>query len=326
MASVADSIRSVFAAAPDWVVVAVPVLLAILLIALLAMRRSPDTAALEARLTAAVAEASAGDRQSFVDLASRLARIDAAQSRLAGLSGQISALERTLGDKQARGAFGEARLSDLLRDALPPESYQEQASLPNGRRVDALILLPAPPGPLAVDSKFPLEGFLAIAEAENDNDRQAARKRFARDVARHVDAIAERYILPAETADMALMFVPSEAVFAEIHSQCRDAVEAGYRQRVYIVSPNTLWATLNTARAILRDVRLHEAAQTLQAETAALVQDAGKLAEAAETARKRAAAMETDLATLARAAKTVERRGRSIAALEENAPNSHPNP
>lgn len=255
-------------------------------------------------------------------LAERLGRVDAAQSRLTALSGQIADLEKTLSNKQARGAFGEARLSDLLRDALPDGAYVEQATLKNGRRADALLLLPAPPGPIAIDAKFPLEAYLALHQAPDADAAKRARAAFARDVAGHVADIADRYIVPGATADCALMFVPSEAVYAEIHSGCRGVVEEGFRRRVFIVSPTTLWATLNTARAILKDARLQESAAALQAETLGLVEDVARLAQKAEAAKRRLELADADLAGLAQAARATERRGRRIADLDLNVSNS----
>lgn len=268
--------------------------------------------ALERRLT--VSSDRVGDALS--GLSERLGRIDAAQTRLTALSGQIAGLEQALANKQARGAFGEARLSDLLRDALPADAFAEQATLTNGRRADALLLLPAPPGPIAIDAKFPLERYLDLADAADSDDETAARRAFARDVGRHVADIADRYILPGATADCALMFVPSEAVYAEIHARCRAVVEEGFRRRVYIVSPTTLWATLNTARAILKDARIREHAATLQAEALGLVDEVAKLAGKAEAARRRLELAETDLDGLAQAARAAERRGRKIADLD----------
>ncbi len=258
----------------------------------------------------------AATHATLTGLAERLGRIDSAQARLTALTDQISGLERALGDKQARGAFGEARLSDLLRDALPPDAFAEQATLSNGRRVDALLLLPAPPGPIAIDSKFPLESFLAIRQSADRQAETQARRAFARDVARHVGDIAGRYLIPGETADCALMFVPSEAVYGEIHEQCRDVVEKAFSQRVYIVSPTTLWATLNTARAILRDARAHEHAAVLQAEAVGLADEAAKLADRAEAARRKLDQAVGDLDALASAARAAERRGRRIAELD----------
>jgi len=283
-----------------------------------ALDRRLDASA--ARLDVALGKDRAAAHAALTGLAERLGRIDAAQSRLSELSGQISNLERALGDKQARGALGEARLSDLLRDALPPDAFAEQAVLGNGRRADALLLLPPPPGPIAIDAKFPLEGYLALAEASDPEAAERARRAFARDVAKHVNDIADRYIVAGETADCALMFVPSEAVYGEIHAACRDVVEAGFRRRVYLVSPTTLWATLNTARAIMKDARVREQSALLQQEAAGLVADVAKLAGKAETARRRLELAGADLDGLAAAARAAERRGRRIADLDLDPP------
>ena len=287
------------------------------------IRLSKERQTADGRLGALVSESLDRSGQSanatLARFAERLGRIDAAQTGLKALSEQVTGLERTLSNKQARGAFGEVRLSDLLRDALPASAFQEQATLPNGRRADALILLPSPPGPIAIDSKFPLERYLSMIDAPDKASETQAHRQFARDVAKHVTNIADRYILPAETADCALMFVPSEAVFAEIHASCRDVVEEGFRRRVYIVSPTTLWATLNTARAIMKDARIQEQSALLQQETLALVADVEKLATKAASASRRLALAEIDLADLSAAAKGAERRGRRIANLELDA-------
>lgn len=276
-------------------------------------RRLDATAA---RLDAALDQNRTASHAALSGLAERLGRIDEAQARLGALSGQIAGLERALGDKQARGALGEVRLADLLRDALPPDAFALQATLANGRRADALVKLPAPPGPIAIDAKFPLEGYLALLDAPDAEAAVKARASFARDVGKHVADIADRYIVPGATADCALMFVPSEAVYGEIHSTCRQVVEEGFRRRVYIVSPTTLWATLNTARAIMKDAWVREQSALLQEEAAALVADVAKLAAKAEGARRRLELAEADLDALAAAARAVERRGRRIADLD----------
>ena len=274
------------------------------------------------RIDAALDRRGQATAASLAGLAERIGRIDAAQANLRQIAGQITGLERLLSDKQARGAFGEARLSDLLRDALPPDAYKEQATLPNGRRVDALLLLPAPPGPIAVDSKFPLEQYRALIAAADANAERLAQRQFARDVAKHIADIAERYIVPGATADMALMFVPSEAVYAEIHGRAGAVVEEGFRRRVYLVSPTTLWATLNTARAILKDAHLHAESARLQEEALGLVEDVRALADKAESAQRRLVLAEADLSSLAIAARSAERRGRGIAALDLDRPDS----
>jgi len=251
-------------------------------------------------------------------LAERMGRIDATQANLAAISGQILGLERILSDKQARGAFGEARLGDLLRDALPASAYQEQATLANGRRADALLALPHPPGPIAVDSKFPLESFRSLINAENPEAERAARRSFERDVIKHISDISDRYIVPNQTADCALMFVPSEAVFAELHARSTSAINEGYKKRVFVVSPSTMWALLNTVRAVMKDVQLRDESIALQAEAQALVSEVTLIARSAEIAKRRIELAGADLYTLAEAAKKAERQGSRIRDLDLN--------
>ena len=151
-----------------------------------------------------------------------------------------------LSNKQARGAFGEVQLEDQVRSALPPSAFRFQAKLGNGRLADCLLTLPNPPGAIAIDAKFPLESYYALRAATDEDARATARKAFGNDVLKHVKDIAERYIIPGETADSALMFLPSEAVYAELHAELPDVVQKSHKVRVYIVSPTTLMATLNT--------------------------------------------------------------------------------
>ncbi|MGZ8996409.1 MAG: DNA recombination protein RmuC, partial [Rhodospirillales bacterium] len=207
----------------------------------------------------------------------RLAVIDAAQRRIAELSNQVIGLHDILGDKQARGAFGEMQLQDLVTGLLPASAYAFQATLANGCRADCLLKLPDPPGPIVVDAKFPLESFRALRKARGAPDVARAGRAFAADVLRHVRDIEAKYLVPAETADAALMFLPSEAVYAEVHASLPAVVEESFRRKVWIVSPTTLWATLSTLRGVPRDVRLCEQATAIQAELRALGDDVGRL-------------------------------------------------
>ena len=173
--------------------------------------------------------------------------------------------------------FGEFQLENLVKSALPPDSYALQHTLSNGRRVDCLIRFPNPPGATAVDSKFPLESYRALTAATTEETRKPLVRTFSADIVRHLEAIAERYIIPGETAESALMFVPSETIFAEIHAHHEAVVKKGHQLRVYIVSPSTLWATLNTIRAILKDIRMQEQAGIIQTEVAEMVKDTERL-------------------------------------------------
>lgn len=211
------------------------------------------------------------------ELEKRLAVIDRAQQTITGLSQQMVSLQDILSNKQSRGAFGEIQLQDLVTAALPPSAYGFQVTLGNGRRADCLLNLPNPPGAIVVDSKFPLESFQALRDAQDDTQRIQASRAFAADVGTHVRDIAEKYIVPGETADSALMFLPSEAVYAELHAHFRNVVEDSFRRRVWIVSPTTLMATLNTVRAVLKDAKMREQAGVIQAEVVKMMDDVGRL-------------------------------------------------
>ncbi len=211
----------------------------------------------------------------------RLALIGEAQQTIARLSSQVTGLQDILANKQARGAFGEVQLEALVSSLLPADAYGFQVTLANRCRVDCLLRLPDPPGVLAIDAKFPLESWHALNSAGDAQAKAKAARSFAADLLQHVRDIAERYIVPGETADSALMFLPSEAVYAELHARFRGVVEESFRRKVWIVSPSTLWATLNTVRALLRDVRLSEQAGVIRAELRAIESDVVAIGERA---------------------------------------------
>lgn len=215
--------------------------------------------------------------RSLGELQQRLETIDRAQANIEKLSGNVLGLQDILSNKQARGAFGEIQLNDIVTKALPPDSYTMQATLSNAKRADCLIHLPQPPGPLVIDSKFPLEPYEALIAAQTDAERTQATRDFKMAVRRHIKAIAEKYIVEGETADGALMFVPSEAVYSELHARFSDIVREGFAARVWIVSPTTCMATLNTLRSILKDVRMREQAGLIRRELNMLQQDIDRL-------------------------------------------------
>ncbi len=210
-------------------------------------------------------------------LQERLAVIDAAQKNIAALSQEVVSLQDILSNKQARGAIGQTQMEDLVRNVLPPGAFDFQVTLSNGKRADCVIRLPGPPGMIAVDSKYPHEAFVALTQARDERTRALAETAFRTDVLKHVRDIAEKYIIAGETADQAIMFVPAESVFAEIHDRFPMVVEEGFKRRVYIVSPTTLWATLNTIRTILKDARMREQAHVIQTEIGKLMEDMGRL-------------------------------------------------
>ncbi len=230
---------------------------------------------------------------SLTALQERLAAIDKAQDNITKLSGDVLSLQDILSNKQTRGAFGEIQLKDIVSKALPADSYAWQATLSNGKRADCLIHLPQPPGPIVIDSKFPLEAYEALRSAETDWELKDAVAKMKTAVKGHIKAISEKYILEGETADGALMFLPSEAVYAELHANFPDLVREGFAARVWIVSPTTCMATLNTMRAILKDARMREQAgeirkmlKNLHRDVELVVERAGKLETHFDQARR----------------------------------------
>ncbi|GAA6209211.1 hypothetical protein NBRC116601_25040 [Cognatishimia sp. WU-CL00825] len=197
---------------------------------------------------------------SLTALQERLSTIDKAQENITKLSGDVLSLQDILSNKQTRGAFGEIQLNDIVGKALPHDSFSLQHTLSNGKRADCLIHLPNPPGPIVIDSKFPLEAYEAMLNAKTEAELKAATTLFKASVQKHIKDISEKYIIEGETADGALMFLPSEAIYAELHSKHSELVRKGFEARVWIVSPTTCMATLNTMRAILKDARMREQA------------------------------------------------------------------
>ena len=246
--------------------------------------------------------------ETFASVMARLATIDEAQKKIDGLTTNVVSLQELLGDKRARGAFGEVQLENLVRNMLPPEAFSFQQVLPNGTRVDCLLTLPEPTGKVAVDAKFPLENYHRMFDtALAELDRRAAQQAFRADVKRHVDAIAGKYILPGTTSDGAVMFLPAEAVFAELHAWHPEVVAYAQQKHVWIVSPTTLMAVLNTARAVLKDVETRKQIH--------IIQDAlGKLAKDFHRFDERMAALARHIDQASRDVQEVHTSSRKISA------------
>lgn len=215
--------------------------------------------------------------QSLGDLQQRLSTIDKAQEKITKLSGDVLSLQDILSNKQTRGAFGEIQLTDIVSKALPSDGFELQATLSNGKRADCLIKLPNPPGPIVVDSKFPLEAYEALRNSSSETETSTAVRSFRTSVRKHIKDISEKYIIEGETADGAILFLPSEAVYAELHANFSDLVREGFTARVWIVSPTTCMATLNTMRAILKDARMREQAGAIRNELTLLYHDVDRL-------------------------------------------------
>ena len=215
--------------------------------------------------------------QTFVDVMARLATIDEAQKKIDGLTTNVVSLQELLGDKRSRGAFGEVQLEALVRNVLPVNSFAMQHTFENGTRADCALFLPEPTGTVAVDSKFPLENYHRMFDSKlSDIEQLAAEKQFKLDVKKHVDDIANKYIISNVTSDGAVMFIPAEAVFAELHAYHNDVIEYAMNKRVWVVSPTTLMAVLNTARAVLKDVETRKQVHVIKEELGKLSKDFGR--------------------------------------------------
>jgi len=212
--------------------------------------------------------------ETFISVMERLATIDEAQKKIDGLTVNMVSLQELLGDKRSRGAYGEVQLEGLVRNVLPNDSFKMQHTFENGVRVDCALFLPQPTGIVAVDSKFPLENYHKMFDSSlNEIEKTLAKKQFKADIKKHVDDIASKYIIPHVTSDGAVMFIPAEAVFAEIHAYHPEIINYAMNKRVWLVSPTTLMAVLNTARAVLKDVEMRKQVHIIKDELGKLSKD-----------------------------------------------------
>ncbi len=250
------------------------------------------------------------------EIKERLAVIDAARGNIEALGNQVNTLAGILGNKQARGAFGESQMEQIIADRLPSDAFTLQATLSNNRRADCLIHLPNPPGPIAIDSKFPLESWLMLRDAADDATRTQRLRQFSTDVQKHIKDVADRYIIAGETAEGALIFVPSEAIYAELHTSLVSLVSDATRRGVYIVSPTTLWAVLGTMRALLRDVRLRTEAGRIRKEVDKMLADVGRLEDRTDSLRKHFGQVQKDVEQIETSTNAIKRGGQRIADLE----------
>ena len=247
-----------------------------------ALRSARTMAELQERMKETLTGSAEKSTKQLTELQERLATIDRAQTNIEKLSGDVLSLQDILSNKQRRGLFGEIQLTDIVGRALPSDSYTLQHTLSNGRRADCLVHLPNPPGPIVIDAKFPLEAYETLVAAETKDQQTAALRGLGQAVRVHIKAITERYIIEGETADGAILFLPSEAVYAELHANFPDVVREGFAARVWIVSPTTCMATLNTMRAILKDARMREQAGAIRKELSLLFADVNRLGDRVE--------------------------------------------
>ena len=261
-------------------------------------------------------QSTAKTNQTLTDLRERLAKIDVAQQKISSLSEQVVSLQEVLSNKQSRGAFGEIQLNDLVSSILPPSAYSFQTTLSNGKKADCLLKLPNPPGAIVVDAKFPLESYQELRKAINDRERIEAERFFKSSVIKHIKDISEKYILSGETAESALMFLPSEAIYAELHANFVDVVETSYKAKVWIVSPTTLMATLNTIRAILKDAHMREQAGVIQKEVGMLIDDISRLDERIDNLGRHFKQAGDDIEAIKISSGKINRRIEKIEAIE----------
>ncbi|MBR2412790.1 MAG: DNA recombination protein RmuC [Alphaproteobacteria bacterium] len=229
-------------------------------------------------------------------LAERLGALSQNAIELKNISSDIANFKNILmGNKQARGTFGERQLEDLVRDIMPPETYAFQSVMESGVRPDCIIRLPYPPGDMIIDSKFPLESYNRMMMDTNDG---MARKQFELDVRKHIDAIGEKYIIAGRTAESAMMFIASESIFEMLHREFPSTIEYAARKKVFIVSPSTLWATLNTIRAVLSDIKIKRVAAKIKHELDMLLTDLSRLSDRAGNVSRHFAQAQNDIELL----------------------------
>ena len=253
---------------------------------------------------------------SIAKLHERLAVIDSAQKNLTELSSNMVSLQEILANKQARGAFGQMRMEAIIEDGLPKGAFTFQASLSNGKRPDCLLHMPNTKAGVVIDAKFPLEGFEAFRVARGPEEKKEAARRVRVDVARHVDAMAERYFLPGETQDTAILFVPSEAIYADLAEHFSDLVQKAHRARIVICAPNMLMLAVQTMQAILKDVKMREQAHLIQREVSRLMEDMGRLRERVLDLQRHFGQANDDIEKILTSSERIASRGHKIENLE----------
>jgi DNA recombination protein RmuC len=253
--------------------------------------------------------------ESLQKLNERLAVIDNAQRNITDLASQVTSLQSVLANKQQRGAFGQGRLELIVQDGLPKGCYEFQFTLSNRSRPDCAVFLPDN-RPLAIDAKFPLEAITALREATSDDERKQAAARIRQDLARHIGDIASKYLIPGETQDLALMFVPSESVYAELHDGFDDIVQKAFRSKVVIVSPSLLMLAIHVVQQIQRDARMREAADKIHAEVGHLMDDIARLHERVLHLQRHFGQANEDVRQILISAEKVEKRAARIKEVE----------
>ena len=261
-------------------------------------------------------ETSRKTHESIAKLNERLSVIDTAQKNLTELSTNMVSLQEILANKQARGAFGQMRMETIVKDGLPKGAYTFQATLSNGKRPDCLLHMPSTKAGVVIDAKFPLEGFEAFRTARREEEKKEAARRVRVDVGRHIDAMAERYFIAGETQDTAILFVPSEAIYADLCEHFSDLVQKAHRARIVICAPNMLMLAVQTMQAILKDVKMREQAHLIQREVFNLMEDVSRLRERVLDLQRHFGQANQDIEKILTSSDKIASRGCKIEALE----------
>jgi DNA recombination protein RmuC len=254
--------------------------------------------------------------ESISRLNERLAVIDTAQKNLTELSSNMVSLQEILANKQARGAFGQMRMEAIIQDGLPAGAFTFQATLSNGKRPDCLLHMPNTPAGVVIDAKFPLEGFEAFRTSRRDEEKKEAARRVRTDVGKHIDAMAERYFIAGETQDTAILFVPSEAIYADLAEHFSDLVQKAHRARIVICAPNMLMLAVQTMQAILKDVQMREQAHLIQREVAVLMEDMGRFRDRVLDLQRHFGQANADIEKILTSSEKITKRGRKIESLD----------
>jgi len=280
--------------------------------------------ALNKRLGDTLSESATKSAEVMGGIQARLTVIDDAQKNIAALSGQVVSLQEILSDKQARGAFGQERMEAIIADQMAPDQYDFQFTLSNGKRPDCVIRIPNVEGVIVVDSKFPLEAFETLRGLASDEDRKQATAKLKTDVQKHVKDIAEKYLIPGEVQTPAIMFVPSESIYAELYTSFGDVVQQARRQQVVIMSPHVLMLAINTIQTLMKNAKMREQAYEIQKEVGLLLQDVKRLGERVGNLRQHFDRTSKDIGEIETSMKGIDRHAERIGEVKLNRPESLP--
>ena len=268
------------------------------------------------RLSQSMSDSATKTAATISGIGERLSAIDEAQKNITALSGQVVGLQQILSNKQARGAFGQAQMEEIVRDGMPSNLYEFQGKLSNNNRPDCKIILPGAKACIVIDSKFPLEGFTLLRNASTDDEKKLALARVRTDVSKHVSDIAEKYLIPGEVQTPAIMFVPSESIYADLHDGFSDLIQKAHRSHVIVVSPNILMLAINTVQTVMKDARMREQADRIQNEVGALLKDVRLLADATDKLQRHFNQAEADMKDIATRSGRIVTRAEKIENVE----------